>query len=985
MPAIAYEYKILMVCMLYFGSCFAVAWLTHRQPLMERFSQQPLVQMLALGVFVSAWGVYGIVDLFHSYGYSALAYYLGASGLFVFASFTLIPLYKLVKTYQLQSLSDLFVFRYRSPWLGKFVAICLILCSLPLMALQIQVIADTSAVISFHVGTTDEPHWIYRNLALIFCGVAALFGVCFGASRKRHSGLVVMMALESLLKIAALLAAGAVAVWYVFGGFDGLNKWLLLHPEHSAPLYQAAAEGGSVHLLVMLFFSAVIAFPHMFQISFVENNSVRTLRHAVWGIPLLLLLLGLPILPILWAGFEVGSAVSPDYFSLGVPLTAGKHELAALMFVGGLAAAFGSVVLMSVAIASLSLNHLLLPLLPFYDSSSDLYRSLIGLRRVLICVVIAIAYGFYSGLDRGQTLTDLVFLSCIGSMQLLPAVLAALYSNRINRQGVSLGLALGVGVWLLFLWLPTLFGWLRLPLLEGLSIKLGMEYWAGHTLVAIALNGAAMLFGSRLFPISSEELRAAEQCTINDAILPLRINLDVKHTSEIESRLAEILGRETAEHEVHKALADLAQAYDDNRAYALRRLRDRLEANLSGLLGTAVAHAVIDRAVPYHAAADEPLKEDLHFVESRLNQYRHHMTGMAAELDTLRRHHRNTLQHLPMALCSFSPEGEVLLWNAAMEQLTGINTERAQGTSLNQLPPPWAELIGALLAAPSQLTSKQSLVLDGATRWFGLHQSQLSETESAGSIVMIEDLTENERLQQELLHSERLASIGRLAAGVAHEVGNPVTGIACLAQDLKFEYAEPGIQQSAAQILGQTKRISRIVQSLVHFAHAGSGKHDSEPTTVDLFECVEEAIHLLSLHKDQPRVHFNNMLEPDSCIDGNEQTLTQLFINLLANARDASPPDSPIDISPIDDPQYLVVSVRDFGSGIEPQYLQRLFEPFFTTKPAGKGTGLGLALVYSIVEDHRGQIDVKSPVADGCGTEFILRFPKIPASQRANT
>ena len=145
---------------------------------------------------------------------------------------------------------------------------------------------------------------------------------------------------------------------------------------------------------------------------------------------------------------------------------------------------------------------------------------------------------------------------------------------------------------------------------------------------------------------------------------------------------------------------------------------------------------------------------------------------------------------------------------------------------------------------------------------------------------------------------------------------------------------------------------------------------------MDLFECVEEAIHLLSLRKDRTRVHFNNMLEPDTLIYGNEQTLTQLFINLLTNARDASPSDSPIDISCLPDPHYLAISVRDFGSGIAPQYLKRLFEPFFTTKPAGEGTGLGLALVYSIVEDHAGQVEVKSPVANGRGTEFILRFPK---------
>jgi signal transduction histidine kinase len=214
-----------------------------------------------------------------------------------------------------------------------------------------------------------------------------------------------------------------------------------------------------------------------------------------------------------------------------------------------------------------------------------------------------------------------------------------------------------------------------------------------------------------------------------------------------------------------------------------------------------------------------------------------------------------------------------------------------------------------------------------------------------------------------------------LAAGVAHEVGNPLTGIDCLAQDLKFESDQPSVREAAAKILGQTARISRIVQSLVHFAHAGKTGEEKQ-TAVDLFECVEEAIHLLSLQKDRQRVHYNNMMAPDTFVLGDEQTLTQLFINLFSNARDASPPESPVDISAAQKNNSIVVRVRDYGYGIAPQHINRVFEPFFTTKPAGQGTGLGLALVYSIVEDHGGHIEVRSPLEDGEGTEFIISFPK---------
>ena len=141
---------------------------------------------------------------------------------------------------------------------------------------------------------------------------------------------------------------------------------------------------------------------------------------------------------------------------------------------------------------------------------------------------------------------------------------------------------------------------------------------------------------------------------------------------------------------------------------------------------------------------------------------------------------------------------------------------------------------------------------------------------------------------------------------------------------------------------------------------------------MDLFECVEEAIHLLSLQKNRQRVYYNNLLSPDTLVRGNEQTLVQLFINLLSNASDASPPDSPIDISAEQKNQRWLVRVRDYGHGIAAAHLQRIFEPFFTTKLAGQGTGLGLALAYSIVEDHGGQIDVQSSVEKDHGTTFII-------------
>jgi signal transduction histidine kinase len=241
---------------------------------------------------------------------------------------------------------------------------------------------------------------------------------------------------------------------------------------------------------------------------------------------------------------------------------------------------------------------------------------------------------------------------------------------------------------------------------------------------------------------------------------------------------------------------------------------------------------------------------------------------------------------------------------------------------------------------------------------------------------MVEDITETQLLEEELVHSERLASIGRLAAGVAHEIGNPVTGIACLAQNLKYDTDNAESLQTAEEILKQTQRISRIVQTLVNFAHAGADAARRQLEAVPLARCVDEAIHLLALNKEARPVRFENRCPPELQVTADNQRLLQVFVNLLSNARDASAEQAPITVTAEIAAHKVHVTVTDRGSGIAEAHMEKIFEPFFTTKEPGKGTGLGLALVYGIIEELDGDIDIESPVPEqGCGTRIHLWLP----------
>jgi len=266
--------------------------------------------------------------------------------------------------------------------------------------------------------------------------------------------------------------------------------------------------------------------------------------------------------------------------------------------------------------------------------------------------------------------------------------------------------------------------------------------------------------------------------------------------------------------------------FDEHRPYALRRLRDRIEANLSGLMGPSVAQDIVENFLPYKHGTEGYVTEDIHFIESRLEDYHSRLTGLAAELDALRRYHRQTLQELPMGVCSLAKDQEILMWNRALEELTGIPALQVVGSRLPTIAEPWRSLLVDFIAQADEHLHKKRLSLDGTRRCLNLHKAAIAEPLAPGNsglVLLVEDLTETQELEDRLVHSERLASIGRLAAGVAHEIGNPITGIACLAQNLREEREGDGeIIEISSQIIEQTKRVSRIVQSLMSFAHAVS-------------------------------------------------------------------------------------------------------------------------------------------------------------------
>ncbi len=952
----------------YMGLLSAVAYSAERGILPKSLSRHPLIYVLSLGVAADAMASFGAMELAERFGYGFLLYYIGIALVFFLSSTVVLPLLRLRQVYQLGSLADLLAFRFRSTKVGMAVTLAMFLLLLPLFALQIDTVSQSVSLLS---GSGGEENSGQHLLGLLFCLAICVFTILFGTreqhSQHQHDGLVVAIAFGSLLKLVAMLTLMFAAIFAVFGDFTGLQHYLAQNPTQAQLLENEAAV---TRAALLMFIAGAIAMPQLYQMAFKESPEHNHLNVARWALPLYLLLLSLPVLPIYWANLHEGTLTSA-FAALSVGLSLNSTSLALVGFLLGLSAASATLIVATLALANMALYHWVLPLRHLGKNSGEhsIYQRLRLMRRLIIVSTVMISFAF-SLLIAPQSMSDLGLASFSGAVQFLPALIATLYWSGANRHGLLWGLCIGGSIWMVLILLP----------LAGIApsawLNVGTLTWHTSMLLALFVNSVIFVTVSLLTATHESERVASAICATDMIGLTFRHPINVSKASEFIDRLKPALGAGATEKEVRGALADLNMNINESRPFALRQLRRQLEARLSSLLGTAVSSHIIDTCLPYSTSS---ALEDINLIEHELRGTPQQLRGIAGELDELRQYYRAALENLPLGVCQLGIDGEILLWNKAMERITGISSEAMLGSSFHAMAEPWRKAFEPILHGRQALVQRRE-VRDhlGQHRWLCLHRATGDNNNPYNGLFMVEDITDAQRFEHELLHNERLASIGRLAAGVAHEIGNPVTGISCLAQNLLDEGESEDTRASAQDILSQTDRITRTVQTLVDFSHAGPGDARLNLSSCPLAERVDEAIHLLSLGGQSEEMEYDNLCDHELTVLADAQQLLQVFINLLSNARDACDGHGVVSVSAHRDDHDIVIRVEDNGTGISRDLQAQIFEPFVTTKDVGSGTGLGLALVYSMVNDMRGSIGVTSPIYNegAPGTRFSIRLPQ---------
>ena len=967
----------------YLALLFGIAYATDKNLIPKKVSQHPAVYVLSLGVYASAWAIYGSVGFANQYGYSFLFYYLGISGAFLLAPILLTPLLRITRSNQLNSLADLFSFRYRSTGAGVLTAILLLTGLLPLLALQIQAVTDIVHIITLGASSEQTSRQFTQDqLATFFCLLIIVFTLLFGArrssQRESHQGLITAIAFNSLVKLIAFGFIGLVAVFQVFDGIENLDQWVSQNPDLTATLHYPLQQYSS-RVLLLVFFSAAVVMPHMFQMAFTENTDLSAMKTASWGFPLYLLLMSLPVLPILWSANLVNIETQPEYYTLGLGIALQSPTLIIAALIAGIAAASGLMIATTLALSSICINHLILP---YYQPANkdNFYRWILSARRWLIALIILGAYGLHSQLSGLQDLSNLSLVAFIATLQLLPGLLGVLYWPAANRNGFISGLIAGYSIWFVGMLLPLIADLQDFSLLiSDLGLHLDEDSWSLVAVTSLTLNILLFALVSSISKARPDEKNAAEVCSVDSIRKPQRRELTLDSPERFIDQLSIALGEKSAIKEVYQGMRELDINIDEKRPYALRRLRDQIEVNLSGRVGASMARSMISRALPYKDSGQEYNNEDIHFIENRLEDFKNDLTGLTAELDNLRRYHRQTLWTLPIGVCSLGADQEILMWNKAMESMTGIESVDVIGSDLAALAEPWRTVLLDFLADPNTHRPQQEISFDEGNRWVSLHKSNIAEyasNEVGGLVLLLEERTDTRNLEQQLLHSERLASIGRFAAGIAHEIGNPVTGIACLAQNLESEFDNPDVLEATQQILSQTRRISDTVQTLVGYAHGGYNPVAKKLKPVNLHLCVQKAMDLLQLNVNFKQIKLVNRCSSGNSVLGNAAQLQQVFVNLLSNSLSVSEPGQQIEVRQTLSDESVSIEIIDQGPGITPSIQHRIFEPFFTTKDPGDGTGLGMAVAFNIVNNHGGRIEIHSPLyEDDTGTKIVVVLP----------
>lgn len=650
-----------LISLLYTLLIFLIAWYAHhRKEIGRSIVGNPYVYSLSIAVYCTTWTFYGSVGKAATTGIDFLMIYLGPS-LTAFAWFFLLRrIIKISKENNITSIADFISLRYgKSPWLGAVVTIIAILGIMPYIALQLKAVSTSFFLISgfnqtqiIHIPHSDTE--LSLPVGFILAAILSLFSVIFGArklvSSERHEGLVAAVAFESMVKLVSMFAVGLLVTYGLFDGFsDIFTRFNSTYPVLFEKLFTLNSSSSSpdyIPSFTMLFMSmgAIMLLPRQFHVMVIENSDDRHITKAMWLFPAYLFLISIFIMPIALGGIlTTGSSTGSDFFVISIPLLTGNNNIAMLAFLGGLSAAAGMVMVESVAISTMLLNYIFMPVIVRFTPQSWFPYLLINLKRLGIFLVIFMGYFYYYMVGDSFMLVNMGMISFSAAAQFIPSMLGGLYWHRGNQTGAITGILLGSLTWFYTLLLPSFSrsGWIESELLSsgpfGISLlkptalfgMSGMDLWSHSLFWSMMFNISGYIICSILFRQNEHERDQIRKFIgIFDSDRGLRPTETKRLSKPVTiTKFTNLMAKFIGEPDAHRAIFN----YIGNREidaggnvseFDLPDLKRFTEKTLAGSVGAAAAGAIVDSFLSDMGSRMESVYDIFSNVRTSLDQSR---------------------------------------------------------------------------------------------------------------------------------------------------------------------------------------------------------------------------------------------------------------------------------------------------------------------------------------------------------------------------
>ncbi|MCX7562302.1 PAS domain-containing hybrid sensor histidine kinase/response regulator [Xanthomonadaceae bacterium XH05] len=1010
---------LLCVSLVYVALLFAVAYFGDRRPLYpERPALRPIVYSLALAVYCSSWTFYGAVGTAVSSGWGFLPIYLGPMLLFVFGIGLLKRLVQVAHEHHITSIADFIGSRYgKSQGLAALATIIALIAAVPYIALQLKAGAMSIEVMS---GTVHSgPPAPLREPAFYLAVLMATFSILFGTRQidatEHHHGLMLAVALESLVKLLAFIAVGLFAWAQVSDGF--------LVRLGASSLGASMLPAGFFSQMLLAFL-AIFCLPRQFQVGVVECENPQDVNSARWLFPLYLAIVCALVVPIALAGmtaFGTG-AVNPDTYVLALPLSHGQNTLALVAYIGGFSAATGMVIVATVALATMVSNELVMPLalrLHWVDpnTSRDLSSFVLGIRRATIIALAMAAYVYYRATESHQNLASIGLLSFAAVAQFAPAIIGGLYWHGASRRGAFGGLIAGFATWGYTLLLPTLAaaGWLDTPWSQhGLfgqtwlkpQALFGLAGWDTLThgvFWSLLFNVAFFVFLSlRYRPSVEERLRAL---TFVDPWMQRPSSGSGEWRGRISvADLHTILERIVGPRAVERAFADFREHSGRELApadAADRGLLQYSERLLSASIGGASARRVLTTAL---RGTGMDLGEVVSLLDETSQELRFNRELLAATLENIsqgisvvdadmrlvawNRRYLEMFDYPDGMVYIGRPVADLIRWNAERGECGPgeVETHVDKRVAYMRQGSPYVfervradgsvyEMRGRPMPAGGYVTTYSDV-----TDYKRVEHALIEANETLELRVRqrTEELTAAVEAQRAAKLEAEAANLSktRFLAGASHDLLQPLNAARLFSSALAATpQPDPDARQLVERIDSALKNAEELLEGLLDTSRLDAGVLRPELAAVSatrMCQSLQEQFAPLALARGlELRLHAR-----DLWLHSDRRLLRRILQNFLANALRYTRHGGVL-LAVRQRGDVAEWQVWDTGPGIPPEHVKSVFDEFQRLdqpSPWGeKGLGLGLSICERIAHMLNHPIGVTSRL--GCGSVFRLRVP----------